>query len=138
MNREDNKNFLIFLGVFILASVVRFVFDKNEYVLNIIAGINIIALWYICYMILESVQKKFTDKISKTEHIGDGVKIKKMKHFKHHIRFYQGCILLVGLLYVILWANAIVNDIISLCALFLSVEESCICMYIQDYFFNKK
>lgn len=138
MNDENNKSFLIFLGIFILAGVVRFVFDSNPYILNIIAGINIIAFWYICYLILESVQNEFQNRMNESDHLGDNVKTKKKKHFKKHILYYKIIILILGILYVIFLASAIINDIISLCALFLSVETNYISISIQEHFTKKK
>lgn len=138
MDGKSNKSFIIFLGVFILASVVRFVFNSTTYILNIIAGINIIAFWYVCYLIIDSVKNTFYDKLSKIEHLGESVQIKMKKYFTKHIRFCEIFILIIGLLYVILLANSIVNDIISLCALFLSIETHHVCTYILSYFLKKK
>ena len=47
MNKEENNNILILLGVFIGASALRIFLNKNIYIINIIGAINIIAFWYV-------------------------------------------------------------------------------------------
>ena len=80
MNNNSN-NFIVILGLFIFACVIRIVLNSNNYIVNIIGAVNIIAFWYVLYLILDNSKDKFMERIYKLHIIGDITKVKKKKHF---------------------------------------------------------
>lgn len=137
MYKEENNNFLIVLGVFIVASALRIILNKNIYIINIIGAINIIAFWYVFYLILDQTKNFFYKQLNETSFIGEQVKLKKKKYFKRNMNISKSLIFILGLIYMFFLANSIINDIISLGALFLSIQTNCICNYINNYFLKK-
>lgn len=138
MKKNESKNFVILFGVFIVASAIRIVLNNNPYITNIIAAINIIAFWYVYYLILENAEDKFNERIANDKIIGEHTNMRKKKHFNLVLQISKWSIFLVGLIYIFIFAHAILNDIISLGALFLSIETDFAYNYVQDIFYKKK
>lgn len=136
----DNRsnNFIVILGLFIFACAIRIVLNSNNYIINIIGAVNIIAFWYVLYLILDNSKNKFMERIHKLDIIGDITKTKKKKHFICHLNIAKIIVFILGLAYIFFFASSIVNDIISLTALFLSIETDYVYNVIQDYYFKKK
>lgn len=135
---KNKNNFFIILGLFIVASIARIVFDSNQYVLHIIATINIISLWYVLYLIIEGSDNLFKSLLKNNNVVGDNIKIKKRILFKRIVQYIRILILILGLIYIIFFANSIINDILGLFALFLSIETEHLCDFIANHFNNKK
>lgn len=133
-----DKNFWVLVGVFIIASVVRVVFDDNTYIVNIIGGINIFSFWYVIYLILDNVRTIFYKLLKENQQIGDKIKTKKIKEFKKFYKYLDVIILIIGMVYILFWANSIVNDIIALAALFFSIETDCVSRLIATAFAKRK
>lgn len=138
MNNTNSKSFFIITGMFIAASGIRIILDGNKYILNIVATINIISLWYVFYLILDSSEKYFTKEIDNTKIRGEKIKRKKKKAIKKFSNILSLLILGLGILYIFKLANPVINDIIGLCALFLSIETEYIYKYITNIFINAK
>lgn len=138
MNKIFDKNFLMLFGLFSFAIFLRIVFDKNPYNRNILAAINILSLWYVIYCILDSANKEFSKLLKKNKTIGEKIKIKKKKYFKKNKNLLSMIILVIGLLYMIFFANSITNDILGLIALFLSIESDCLDILIAEIFSKQK
>lgn len=137
MNKHSSNNFIIIFGVFISASLIRVVLNNHNYITKIIGSVNIIALWYVLYLILEYSEKKFLERIRNFDKVGEKLKIRKKKHFKIHLNIAKGIIFMLGLIYIFFLSNPIINDIISFGALFLSIETDYIYEFIQDFYFKK-
>lgn len=133
-----DKNFLVLIGVFLIASVVRVVFDNNIYIINIIGGINILSFWYVIYLILDNVREIFYKLLKENQQIGSKIKTKKVKEFKKFYTCSGVIILIIGMVYILFWANSIVNDIIALAALFFSIETDCVSRLIATVFAKRK
>lgn len=131
----DGKG-LILLIVVIAASFVRVVFDDNVYINNIIATINVVSVLYVYYAITVLSEKQFKLKVKETEFIGVMIQNKKIRLFNNFINIIWVVLILVGTLYIIFIADARINDIISLFALFLSIETNLLSDEISDYFSN--
>ena len=138
MIKNEWKNFIILLGVFISASFLRVVLNNHVYITNVVASINVIAFWYVVYDILEKAQNKLMERISKDDKIGELVRRKKKKYFKNRRMIFIFISFILGVLYIVVLANPIINDIISLGALFLSIESDYIYDFIQDIFYKLK
>ena len=123
MKTNNNKSFLLLLGVLIFAAFIRITLNENIHIDNIIASINIISLWFVIYLILEDAENKFLNKLQENTKIGEQIKRKKQKYFKTIMRWTKFIIFIFGILYMIIFANCIVNDIIGFVSLFLSIEE---------------
>ncbi len=133
----DGKGLILFLVV-IVASFVRVIFDANEYINNIIATINVVSILYVYYAIVDLAEEHFKLKIKKVEYIGVVIQNKKIGLFKRCINIIWLVLIVVGALYIMFLANAIINDIISLFALFLSIETNLLSDEISDYFCNMR
>ena len=138
MKISNSKNCLVLFGVFISVSLIRVLLNFNQYIINIIAVINITAFWYVIYLILGNAEKKFSEKLKNNKRIGEQIKIKKKKHFKRCLCVIRCVILVIGLCYSFIFANPIINDIIGIGALFLSIETDYIADVIQDKFYKMK
>lgn len=101
-NNKNNNNFIIVLGVFIVASAIRIVLNSNLYIVNIIGAVNIIAFWYVWYLILEYAENEFNQRVNDSTYIGDQIKIKKKKYFKNRLKLSKIIVFILGLLYIFL------------------------------------
>lgn len=124
--------------MFIVASGTRFILNTNHYITNIIAAINIISLWYVTYIVIDNIENIFKTKLDNIKFIGNKVKKKKEKSFKYIFNAISVFLLIIGLVYIFVFANSIANDIIALWALFLSIETECICTFVSTIFINRK
>ena len=90
------------------------------------------------YLILENAQNKFYIRLKNNTVLGRQTKIKKNNYFKKVIKWIEIVIFILGISYVIFFANSIINDIIGSFSLFLSIEEEYIYNLVQDIFYKKK
>lgn len=138
MKTNSSKNFILLFGVLIFVAFIRVILRTNNNIDNIIAGINIVSLWFVTYLILENAENKFFKRLQENTIIGEQTKLKKSVHFKSVMKHIKIIIFIFGVLYMILFANGIVNDILGFISLFLSIEEEYIYNFIQDCFYKKK
>ena len=135
---KNKSNFFIILGLFIIASIARVAFDTNQYILHIIATINIISLWYVLYLIFAESDDLFKSFLRNNNIIGENIKVKKRVLFKRVVKISEILILALGILYIIFVESSIVNDILGLLALFFSIETEYLCNFLANYFNGKK
>lgn len=130
------KNFVMLLAVFAAAIFFRVLLTKYAYINNIIGCINTISCIFVCCLIFEVAEKRFTILLNNSSNIlGNKIKKHKQKYFN---KIYKQCIitlLILSILYFIFWANSIVNDIISFISLFLSIETDYIGICIGGVYF---
>ncbi len=138
MKTNSSKNFILLFGVLIFVAFIRVILRTNNNIDNIIAGINIVSLWFVTYLILENAENKFFKRLQENTIIGEQTKLKKSIHFKLVMKHIKIIIFIFGVLYMIFFANCIVNDILGFISLFLSIEEEYIYNFIQDRFYKKK
>lgn len=138
MKTNSSKNFILLFGVLIFVAFIRVILRTNNNIDNIIAGINIVSLWFVTCLILENAENKFSKRLQENTIIGEQTKLKKSAHFKLVMKYTKIIIFIFGVLYMILFANCIVNDILGFISLFLSIEEEYIYNFIQDCFYKKK
>lgn len=138
MKTNSSKNFILLFGVLIFVAFIRVILRTNNNIDNIIAGINIVSLWFVTYLILENAENKFFKRLQENTIIGEQTKLKKSVHFKLVMKYIKIIIFIFGVLYMILFANCIANDILGFISLFLSIEEEYIYNFIQDCFYKKK
>lgn len=138
MKTNSSKNFIVLFGVLIFVAFLRIVLREHERIDNIIAGINIVSLWFVTYLILENAEMRYFDRLKKDINFGEHTKIQKKKYFKKIIKWLRIIIFILGIFYMIIFANPVVNDIIGSSSLFLSIEEDYICNYIQNTLYKRK
>ena len=138
MIKTLNKNFVILLFVFVSASIFRWLFDKNEYINNIIAVVNVVSFIYVRFLIIDTTKIYFCSLLDNANHLGDKVKEKKKQHFKVKTNRHSICVIIFGIIYVLLLANAITNDIIGFAALFMSLQSDYIAELTSKMIFKKK
>ena len=138
MTKPLNKNFLILLFVFISASIFRWIFDKSEYINNIIALVNVVSLIYVRFLIIDITKTDFNLLLDNADYLGDKIKERKMQHFIRKTNLYSIYIIILGIFYVLLLANAIINDIIGFAALFMSIQCDYIAELSSKRIFKKK
>lgn len=133
------KNFVMLLIVFIAAIFFRVLLTNYIYINNIIGCINTISCIFVCCLIFETAEKRFTILLNNSSSIlGNKIKRHKQNYFN---KIYKLCIiilLVLSILYFIFWANSIINDIISFISLFLSIETDYIGVCIGEFIFKKK
>lgn len=137
MIKTINKNFLILLGIFIGASALRVLLNNTPYIDIVIAFINITSLLYVFYLIVEDSLKCLNNLIEAHPNIGYKIKEKKRNHFKKFNNLICVFVLVIGVLYSLLMANSVVNDIIGTITLFMSIQST----YISEcigILYNKK
>jgi hypothetical protein len=138
MKTNNNGHFILLLGVFIFAAFIRTILNSSKNIVSVIASINIVSLWFVIYLILENAQNKFYIRLKNNTVLGRQTKIKKNNYFKKAIKWIEIVIFILGISYVIFFANSIINDIIGSFSLFLSIEEEYIYNLVQDIFYKKK
>ena len=138
MKTNSSKNFILLFGVLIFVAFIRVILRTNNNIVNIIASIFIVSLWFVTYLILENAENKFFKRLQENTIIGEQTKLKKSIHFKLVMKHIKIIIFIFGVLYMIFFANCIVNDILGFISLFLSIEEEYIYNFIQDRFYKKK
>lgn len=138
MKINDKNMCIILFGVFIFASAIRIVLNSFSNIDNIVAAINIVSLWFVIYLILGNVENQFFQSLKETDIIGEQIKIKKRKYLKGVLKYTRFFVFIIGLIYVFIFANSMINDIIGLGALFLSIETEYLSDYIQDKFYKMK
>lgn len=138
MIRTINKNFLILLGVFIGASVLRISLDKSEYINNIISFINVASLLYVFYLILENSGKQLIHLLNQDNILGEHIKGKKKLYYKSTTNWICIISLIWGIVYSLFFSNCITNDIIGTIALFLSIQADYISISIGYFFYKKR
>lgn len=138
MKTNSSKGCILLFGVLISVSTIRVVLQENPYIDNIVSVINIISLWFVTYIILEDAENNFLKRLKDNKILGEHTKIKKKTYFKSILKWIKIIIFVLGLVYIFIFANSTVNDIIGLLSLFLSIETDYFSDYIQDMFYKKK
>lgn len=138
MSKKGDNSFFVILGLFIIASIARIAFDSNKYILHIIATINIVSLWYVLYLILEKSDILLKNHLNNDVVISERIKVKKRTLFKNEVKILKILILILGVAYIVICSNGIVNDILGLLTLFFSIEEEVLCKLIAKYFNSVK
>ena len=129
-----NRNMPVLSLVMALIIGLRCVFDKNERLIYIVAVINVVAIVYVLFTILDNIANRLVDKV-----IVSNVPQQILKREKRSIRikvWAWGCSinLILIIAYFWFWCSNLGNDIISIIALGISImDDDIVKLVIENY-----
>ncbi|ACA45956.1 resolvase [Clostridium botulinum] len=130
---DDSKNIYISIIIFISIVIARILVNElqDKYILIIMSSINVIALAVVLIIIPYNTYRKMENtQIELGKQYNDEVPINShMKKFKSKFRIYTIIIMILMLIYLIYFRSSLCNDIFSILALVLSIND--------DAFINK-
>ena len=120
---------VIVIGIIIM---IRIIFDSNQNFIYIMTGINIVAIVFVIYTIIEKIVYNVMKRIQESG-IPERIMSREITGAQHRIWFW-GVFISVGLivLYLTYWCSNLGNDIISILALGISVLDDEIVQIIAD------
>lgn len=127
-----SKNISVLSVVIAIIILFRCIFNNNENIIYIVAGINIVALVFVIYTIVEKILDNINDKIK-----GSGVPLQIIKREIKSTRLkIWGWSIAVSVVVIALylgqWCSSLGNDIISILALGISVLDDEIVRKVTD------
>lgn len=127
-----SKNISVLSVVIAIIILIRCIFNSNENIIYIVAGINIVALVFVIYTIVEKILDNINDKIKES-----GVPLRIIKREIKSTRLKIWCwsiavSVVVIALYLGQWCSSLGNDIISILALGISVLDDEIVRKVTD------
>ena len=133
-----NKNFVILFLVFIGISVFRLLLNDSPHIDKVVACINAVSFLYVFYLILDNAEERLEGLIKECDLFGDTTKKKKKRHFKKYSNCACIILFIISVIYILLWSNPVINDIIGFFALFFSIETQYIASGIGELFFKMR
>lgn len=127
-----SKNIPVLSVVIAIIILIRYIFDSNEKLLYIVAGINIVAIVFVLYTIVEKTINKINKKI-KESNVPEQIIKRELKNTQFKI--WGWSILVITILisvYFRCWCSSLGNDIISILALGISILDDEIVKKIVD------
>ena len=119
-----DKNISVLSIVIAIIILLRCVFNNSENLLYIVAGINIVAIVFVVYTIIEKVTNNIIDKIKKSSVPKEIIK-REVEHARIKIWGWSLAInIIVIILYIFFWRSNLGNDIISILALGISILDN--------------
>lgn len=118
-----SKNISVLSIVIAIVILIRFIFNSNENIVYIIAGINIVAIAFVVYTIIEKILQNIIERIKKS-----GIPLQIAKRETKHIKLKIECgsiiisVILITV-YFWLWCSEIGNDILSIITLGISILD---------------
>ena len=113
-----NKKISILVITIAIIILLRCIFDSNENIIYIVAGINIVAIVFVLYTIIEKILDDIIDRIKKSEVPLQIIK-REIKKWGWTIAFSA----VVIVWYFLYACSGLGNDIISILALGISVLD---------------
>ncbi len=120
---------VIVIGIIIM---LRTIFDSNKNLIYIVAGINIVAIVFVIYTIIEKIVYNVIKRIQESG-IPEQIMSREIAGAQYRIWFWS-VVISAGLivLYLTYWCSNLGNDIISILALGISVLDDEIVQMIAD------
>ena len=127
-----NKNISVLSVVIAIISGVRCMLDGNHKLVFIVAGINIVAMAFVLYTIIEKIVGNITDKIKKSN-VPEQIIIREIKSTRFKIWGVSiGVSVVAIVLYLLCCCSGLGNDIISILALGISILDDEIVMKVSE------
>jgi len=127
-----NKNIPILSISIAIIILLRCLFDNHEKIVYIVAGINIVAIIYVIYTIIEKIVNNIAGRLRKSG-APEQILNRELKNTRNRIWKYSiGINIILIILYFGLWCSGLGNDIISIIALGISVLDDEIVKIISD------
>lgn len=118
-----NKNIGILSIIIGILIFIRCIFEKSDKIIYIVAGINIVAIIFVIYTIVERALHNIIAKIEKCR-VPLQIRKREIKSTQLKIWWWSGSIgTVMILLYFSCWCSGLGNDIISILALGISVLD---------------
>ena len=129
-----NKNITLLCFAIAIIIAIRIIFDTNENIVYIVAGINIVAFLFVVYSIIDKIIKNINIKIKESN---CPKQIRDRETQTIQFKVYLFSIILPGVAVVIYWkffCTNLGNDIISVLALGISILDDTIVEKITEYY----
>ncbi len=118
-----NKNIGALNVIMIVIIFIRCIFKEDNNIMYIVAGINIVAIVFVLYTIVERVLDNIITKIKKSA-VPSQIIEREIKSVRLKIWGWSTSVsMIVILLYFWQWCSSLGNDIISILALGISVQD---------------
>jgi hypothetical protein len=127
-----NKNISVLSVVIVIIILLRCIFDSNDNVIYIVAGINIVAIIFVVYTIIENILNNIIEKIKKSKVPKQIIK-REITSTRFKIWGWSIGISAVAItVYLWQWCSGLGNDIISILALGISILDDEIVRKVTD------
>ncbi len=127
-----NKNISVLSVVIAIIIGLRCMLDGNNKLVFIVAGINIVAMAFVLYTIIEKIVGNITDKIKKSN-VPEQIIIREIKSTRFKIWGVSiGVSVVAIVLYLLCCCSGLGNDIISILALGISILDDVIVMKVSE------
>ncbi len=127
-----NKNISVLSVVIAIIIGLRCMLDGNNKLVFIVAGINIVAMAFVLYTIIEKIVGNITDKIKKSN-VPEQIIIREIKSTRFKIWGVSiGVSVVAIVLYLLCCCSGLGNDIISILALGISILDDEIVMKVSE------
>lgn len=129
---QMNKNISVLSVVIAIIIGLRCMLDGNNKLVFIVAGINIVAMAFVLYTIIEKIVGNITDKIKKSN-VPEQIIIREIKCTRFKIWGVSiGVSVVAIVLYLLCCCSGLGNDIISILALGISILDDVIVMKVSE------
>lgn len=129
---QMNKNISVLSVVIAIIIGLRCMLDGNNKLVFIVAGINIVAMAFVLYTIIEKIVGNITDKIKKSN-VPEQIIIREIKSTRFKIWGVSiGVSVVAIVLYLLCCCSGLGNDIISILALGISILDDEIVMKVSE------
>lgn len=127
-----NKNISVLSIAIAIIIFLRCILDGNDNIIYIVAGINIVAIIFVVYTIIEKILNNIIDKIKKSK-VPEQILNREIASTQVKIWGWSIVIgVIVILVYFWKWCSGLENDIISILALGISILDDEIVKKITD------
>ena len=129
---QMNKNISVLSVVIAIIIGLRCMLDGNNKLVFIVAGINIVAMAFVLYTIIEKIVGNITDKIKKSN-VPEQIISREIKSTRFKIWGVSiGVSVVAIVLYLLCCCSGLGNDIISILALGISILDDEIVMKVSE------
>lgn len=127
-----SKNICILSIVIGIVIMLRCIFDNNVNLVYIVAGINITAIVFVIYTIVEKGVESIKRKVENTN-VPIEIRSREIRAIRFKVFGICGTVSFVVIaLYLLLWCSNLGNDVISILALGISILDDEITKIITD------
>ncbi len=132
MEKENQKSSLFVIGIGIVISIVRFIIRNSNDLITIMAAVNIFALIFVLWVLLEEVKMQSFSQIDNFI-----ITTERKKYFKFILKIINGAVLvfiiaIIAYVFLIKYRSNTGNDIMAILALCISIETNRLSITIKN------